>query len=110
MHPPTLPALVDITTSATRLPSALRCGSLRMVTTRSSRTAWLRSSVRRRKPKRPHQKPRYGLTLLRYADKAHRWSASRMVKIETCDCASIVDAGRGGLFAFRRIEGCEGSI
>jgi hypothetical protein len=47
---------------------------------------------------------------LRYADKAHRGSASPMVVIETGDRSSIVDAGRGGLFALRRIEGGDCSI
>src|ERR1700733_1278467 len=47
---------------------------------------------------------------LRYADKAHWGSTTRMVVIETSDRASIADAGRGGLFALRRIEGGDGSI
>ena len=49
-------------------------------------------------------------SLLRYADKAHRGSAARMVMIEASDRASVVDAGRGGLIALRRIEGCDGSV
>src|ERR1700733_5599990 len=49
MHPPTLPVLVDITTSATPVRSVLRCGSLKTATTRLSRTAWSRFSAQPRK-------------------------------------------------------------
>ena len=61
-------------------------------------------------PQSPESTDQSSASLLRYADEAHRRSASRMVMIETGDRASIVDARRGRLIARRRIEGCDGSI